>query len=143
MANHSMDDHGGPVPAHRRRGLFCVDVIGRPATFATAHERAWRELVASAFATASATAAYDPQETRFGVRMDFRTPVPLNANERWDLDNLVKPTLDAMSSVFGVRTWRGLPQAADDRVDELEASKRTIGATETPGARITVWAILR
>jgi hypothetical protein len=28
-----------------------------------------------------------------------------DANEVWDLDNLIKPTLDAMEGVFGLRPW--------------------------------------
>lgn len=57
-----------------------------------------------------------------------------NANEVWDLDNLIKPTLDAMEDAFGFRAWKGPAQAADDRVDHLEASKRTVSAGEAPGA---------
>jgi Holliday junction resolvase RusA-like endonuclease len=55
-----------------------------------------------------------------------------------DLDNLIKPTLDAMEGVFGLRAWRGPAQAADDRVDHLEAAKRTIREGESPGARIEI-----
>ena len=80
-----------------------------------------------------------PRNTRFGVLIEFRTPVPANANEVWDLDNLVKPTLDAMDGVFGKRPIKGRPQAADDRVDYLEASKRTVLDGESPGARIEVY----
>lgn len=40
----------------------------------------------------------------------------------WDLNNLIKPTLDATAGVFGLRQWRGLPQPADDRVDRFEAT---------------------
>lgn len=56
--------------------------------------------------------------------MEFRTATPGNVNERWDIDNLVKPTLDAMGGVLGARAWRGVAQPADDRVDHLEAWKR-------------------
>jgi Holliday junction resolvase RusA-like endonuclease len=78
-------------------------------------------------------------DRRFRVRIEFRTPDPTNANERWDIDNLVKPTLDAMEGVFGLRAWLGDAQAADDRVDHIEAIKRFCTAGETPGARIDVW----
>jgi len=64
--------------------------------------------------------------------------VPNNANEVWDIDNLIKPTLDAMEGVFGARHWHGPQQAADDKVDYLVASKRTVRAGEAPGARIEV-----
>jgi hypothetical protein len=59
----------------------------------------------------------------------------------WDLDNLIKPTLDAMEGVFGLRRWNGRPQAADDRVDRLEAVKRRPADGEMPGATINVWTI--
>lgn len=71
--------------------------------------------------------------------MEFRTARPRNASERWDIDNLVKPTLDSMEGVLGARAWRGLPQPADDRVDHLEAGKRTVRPKEVAGARIEVW----
>jgi hypothetical protein len=59
----------------------------------------------------------------------------------WDLDNLIKPTLDAMEGVFGLRSWNGRSQAADDRVDRLEAIKRRPRDGEVPGATIDVWII--
>jgi hypothetical protein len=74
--------------------------------------------------------------------IEFRMPQALNANEVWDLDNLIKPTLDAMEGVFGLRAWKGPAQAADDRVDHLEASKRTVSAGDLPGARIEIRRLL-
>lgn len=44
---------------------------------------------------------------RFAVGIAFRTPAPLNANEVWDQDNLIKPTLDALEGVFGPGRGRG------------------------------------
>jgi hypothetical protein len=79
-----------------------------------------------------------PRRGRFFVRVDFRLPIARTANEVWDLDNLVKPTLDALDGVFGNRLWRGPTQAADDQVDGLEAWKRTVDEGEEPGARIEV-----
>jgi len=64
-----------------------------------------------------------------------------NADEVWDLDNLVKPTVDAMEGVFGLRAFRGTPQPADDGVDRLEASKGLPRGGEAPGATIDVWII--
>jgi hypothetical protein len=84
-----------------------------------------------------------PWAERFSVRIDFRTPEARNANEVWDPDNLIKPTLDAMEGVFGGRAWRGPVQAADDRVDHLEASKRTVRCGEAPGARIEVRRVVQ
>ena len=52
---------------------------------------------------------------------------------------LLKATIDALDGVLGVRTGTGLRVEADDvRVDRITASKRPAGATEDPGARITV-----
>lgn len=67
--------------------------------------------------------------------------MPRTVNDRWDLDNLVKPTLDAMEGVFGLRAWRGTPQPNDDRVTRLEASKRTVERGEREGATIEVWTV--
>lgn len=121
------------------RQFVKFDVEGRPATFATAHERAWKEAVRAAVV---ATGVRPPAgEPRFAVRMEFRTITPGNTNERWDIDNLVKPTLDAMEGVVGARAWRGLPQPADDRVDRLEATKRTVGPDEFPGVTVEVWLL--
>jgi Holliday junction resolvase RusA-like endonuclease len=116
--------------------LVTLEVTGRPATFATAHEAAWKEAVR---AEINRQGVAVPAEGRFSVRIEFRTAQPQNPNERWDIDNLVKPTLDAMEGVFGLREWRGAPQAADDRVDHLVARKRSVRPGEEPGARIEVW----
>lgn len=122
-----------------REPLVVFEVEARPATFATAHEVPWKAAVRAAVAASGV----HPQLARFAVRIDFRTPAPANVNEAWDLDNLVKPTLDAMEGVFGARAWRGVPQPADDRVDELEATKRTVAPGELPGARVEVWTLTR
>lgn len=78
---------------------------------------------------------------RFSVRIEFRTNPPTGVGEVWDLDNLIKPTLDAMAGVFGARAWRGVPQPADDRVDHIDARKRVAQPEELPGAVIEVWAM--
>jgi hypothetical protein len=117
--------------------LVRIEVTGRPATFATAHEHAWKEAVRSAVLATGV----QPRNARFAVRIDFRLATARNPNESWDLDNLIKPTLDAMEGVFGPRLWRGTPQPADDQVDRLEASKRLPASDETPGATIDVWII--
>lgn len=41
-----------------------------------------------------------PWTERFSVLVEFRAPEARNANEVWDLDNLIKPTLDAMEGVI-------------------------------------------
>jgi Holliday junction resolvase RusA-like endonuclease len=113
-----------------------LDVIGRPATFATAHEAAWKAAVREAVERSRVSPRPD---ARFRVQIEFRTPEPTTTNHRWDLDNLVKPTLDAMEGIFGLRDWRGVPQPNDDLVVQLVASKRTISASELAGAHIAVW----
>ena len=119
------------------RHLVTIEVIGRPATFATAHEKPWKEAVRASVASTGVR----PGNTRFAVRNVFRLAASRTPNEVWDLDNLVKPTLDAMEGVFGLRPWNGRPQAADDRVDRLEAVKRPPCDGEMPGASIDVWII--
>jgi Holliday junction resolvase RusA-like endonuclease len=114
--------------------LLFLDVLGRPASYSSAAEAAWKAAVRAAISEAGG----GPWTGRFSVLIEFRTPQARNANEVWDLDNLIKPTLDAMEGVFGLRAWKGPAQAADDRVDHLEASKRTVAAGELPGARIEI-----
>jgi Holliday junction resolvase RusA-like endonuclease len=118
---------------------FCtLEVHGRPATFATAHEAPWKAAVRAAVSRAG---VHPRPDACFSVRIEFRTPVARTANERWDLDNLVKPTLDAMEGVFGLRAWRGVAQPNDDKVTRLEASKRTVDRGEQAGAQIDVWLV--
>lgn len=119
------------------RHLVTLHVLGRPATFATAHEKAWKQAVRDAVIASGV----QPHTARFAVRMDFRLGPARTVNDVWDLDNLIKPTLDAMEGVFGTRPWRGLRQPADDRVDHIEATKRLPRAGERPGATIDVWLI--
>jgi Holliday junction resolvase RusA-like endonuclease len=119
------------------RHLVRLEVIGRPAVFATASEKGWKAAVTKAVSESGIS----PASGRFAVRMIFRTPAPQNANEKWDIDNLVKPTLDAMEGVFGRRQWQGREQPADDRVDRIEAEKRQVAAGESPGATIDVWVV--
>lgn len=114
--------------------LLTLDVVGRPASYSSAAEAVWKAVVREAIREAGG----GPWPGRFSILIEFRTPEARNANDVWDLDNLIKPTLDAMDGVFGFRSWRGRPQAADDRVDHLEASKRTVRDGESPGARIEI-----
>lgn len=119
------------------RHIVTIQVSGRPATFATAHEKPWKDAVRAAVTESGVQS----QDARFAVRLEFRLATARNANEVWDLDNLIKPTLDAMEGVFGARAWRGSPQPADDRVDRIEAAKRLPRAGEDIGATIDVWII--
>jgi hypothetical protein len=120
------------------RHLVTFWVAGRPASFATSHELAWKEAVAAAV-NANVRSPW-PHE-RFSVRIEFRTHPPTGVGEVWDLDNLIKPKLDAMAGVFGARAWRGVPQPADDRVDHIDARKRVAQPEELLGAVIEVWAM--
>lgn len=114
-----------------------LDVEERPATFATAGERAWKSAVRRAVTESGCAVA----SGRFAVDMEFRLGEARRTSEVWDLDNLIKPTLDAMEGVFGLRPWGGTPQPADDQVDEIRAVKRQPAPGESPGARIEVWLI--
>jgi Holliday junction resolvase RusA-like endonuclease len=119
--------------------LLALDVVGRPASYSSAAEAAWKAAVREAVKQAGV----GPWAERFSVFIEFRTPEARNANEVWDLDNLIKSTLDAMEGVFGLRQWRGPAQAADDRVDHLDASKHTVSAGELPGARIEIRRVIQ
>jgi hypothetical protein len=71
-------------------------------------------------------AGVDAERLRVGAaavaRILFRLAPSRTPNEVWDLGYLIKPTLDAMEGVFGLRAWNGKPQAADDRGDLIEHS---------------------
>jgi predicted RNase H-like nuclease/Holliday junction resolvase RusA-like endonuclease len=119
--------------------ILDVDVEGRPASYSSAATGPWMSSVAGALERRGAR----PIDTRFGVSIAFRTPPPVTTNDRWDVDNLVKPTLDAMVAVLGVRPGRfTTPQADDERVDVLLATKRTAATGEPWGARIRVSDLL-
>jgi Holliday junction resolvase RusA-like endonuclease len=119
------------------RHLVTVHVPGRPSSYSTAHEKPWKDSVRKAIAATGV----QPQDARFAVRLEFRIAASQNVNEKWDLDNLIKPTLDAMEGIFGLRPWKGHPQPADDRVDRLEAVKHLPREGESVGASIEVWVI--
>jgi Holliday junction resolvase RusA-like endonuclease len=92
-----------PLPGEH---FMTLDVRGRPASYSTAGTPPWKEAVRAAVASAGMESA--PVTCRFAVRIEFRTPVPSSTNEVRDLDNLIKPTLDAMEGVVGLRPWKGL-----------------------------------
>jgi hypothetical protein len=101
------------------RHLSTIQVAG-PASFATAQEKRRKDAVRSAVATARIR----PRDARFTAGMEFRVAVSGNVNKVRDFDNLIRPTLTQIEGVFGARSRKGLAQAADDRVDHLEAVKR-------------------
>lgn len=110
---------------------------GEPAPYAGgSREQRWR---------AAVVAACPPDGSlvgeRFAVEVEFVMPPPRTHNDRWDIDNLVKPVLDSLGSVLGRRTWNGPDQADDERVDRLTAAKRTAAPGEPTGATIRVRAL--
>jgi Holliday junction resolvase RusA-like endonuclease len=117
------------------RHVVTIEVAGRPSGYSSAYEKPWKDAVRAAVAATGTR----PQDARFAVCLEFRIAVVRNSNEALDLDNLIKPTLDAMEGVFGLRAWNGAPQAADDKVDRIEALKRLPREGEVVGATITVW----
>lgn len=114
---------------------FCVDAV--PATFATAGERPWGRAVEEA---AAAAMGMSPDfHGHFSIEIDFWLPPPTIKGQGWGLDNLIKPTIDALGRVIGMRPGNWAPKQADDeRVDRIVATKRTAEPHETPGATITV-----
>lgn len=124
------------MPNARWRHYVRFRVAGRPATFATTHEATWKDAVRSAIRD---TGIEPASNARFRVVITFYTATPTRPDESWDIDNLVKPTLDAMEGIFGLRPWRGVAQPQDDRVDELAARKEAASSREPPGAQIEVW----
>lgn len=112
-------------------------VSGHPATFATAGERAWRDLVQRA--AAEAMSGRPALEGRLSVHVDFVTARRQGKHPGWDLDNLIKPTIDALTPIIGPRQgyWRHT-QPDDERVDEIVARKRPAEHDERPGALIIV-----
>ncbi|MEE6274544.1 DUF429 domain-containing protein [Georgenia sp. MJ206] len=122
--------------APRRPTMVAFEVSGVPATFATSGEHRWRAAVSTA--ASAAVEGMDPLPGRLEVTVHFRLPVASRKDLGWDLDNLVKPTLDALTPVLGQRAIAGPEQVDDERVDRLVASKRTVREGENPGASILV-----
>ena len=104
-----------------------AQVVGRPATFATASEAAWRAAVAAAVGTREV-----PGSVRFAVEIEFRLPPARTRNDAWDLDNLIKPTLDALGGVIGWRVWNGKPRPM---TSESTESSRQSGPWPTARSR--------
>lgn len=84
------------------RHLVTIQVAGRPASYFTTHEKPWKDSVRAAVAATGV----QPQNARFAVRLEFRVAAPRSTNGVWDLDNLIRPALDAMEGIFGLRPWK-------------------------------------
>lgn len=116
------------------------EVDGIPASFATAGEAAWRAAVRDK--ARGAFGGREPFAGRLRVEIDFVTAHRPVGYPGWDLDNLVKPTIDALVPVIGTREGNWIHEQADDeRIDELRATKRAAEGTEASGARIRVEVI--
>jgi hypothetical protein len=85
--------------------ILAVDVAGRPASYSSAAQQPWQAAVRAAIAQEQTT----PGDARFGVRISFRTPVQTTASDVWDLDNLIKPTLDAIGGSLRPATLARAP----------------------------------
>ena len=128
----------GDVIDGRREVAFRVSAT--PATFATAGEKPWRaEVEAAAAIAVTGQASF---EGRLGIDLDFVLPTRPGGHPGWDLDNLIKPTIDALATVIGSRPgqWRS-PQVDDERVDEIRARKREVLDGESPHGTIRVWTL--
>jgi Holliday junction resolvase RusA-like endonuclease len=117
--------------------VITIEVVGRPATFATSGEAAWKQAVRNAAVAAGAHVV----PGRLSLRVQFRLPQPDRAGQGWDLDNLLKPTVDALDAVLGSRPQRGRPQADDERVDHIDAWKRPASPDELVGATVDVYRL--
>lgn len=80
---------------------------------------------------------------RLMLEVEFALPVPADSQDQWDLDTLLKPTIDALIALMGVRQGdTRTPQADDERIDKIVASKRNAAPGERLGARIQL-SVLR
>lgn len=115
---------------------WVLDLPGvQPGTTATIQAPAWRAAIEEA---CEGVGIYHPGE-RLELEVHFTLPPRINAHDEWDLDNLLKPTIDGLSSLLGLRQGkrRGL-LADDERIDKIIASKRTASGDEQVGATLTL-----
>ena len=114
---------------------FAADVAGRPTGFAAGdNEQRWKAAVRSAF-----TGKAVPSSSRVALEVEYRLDPSQIGHNAPELDNLLKATIDALDEVLGLRQGRfARPQADDERVDRIVASKRVARRGETPGARVVI-----
>lgn len=114
---------------------IAVDVAGRPTGFAAGdNEKRWKAAVRSAFA-----GKVVPPSSRVALEIEYRLDPHQTGHNAPDLDNLLKATIDALDEVLGLRPGKfARPQADDERVDRIVASKRVASSGETPGARVVI-----
>ncbi len=83
-----------------------------------------------------------PPSSRVAIEIEYRLDPSQIAHNAPDLDNLLKATIDALDEVLGPRPGkRARPQADDERVDRIVASKRVARPGERPGARMVIVAL--
>ncbi len=129
--------HKTPTSPHQE--VVVVEVWGvQPGTAATTRGQRWHAAISEATAERE---VFAPAE-RLELTVDYVVPVAVSSNDQWDLDNLLKPTIDALRTLLGVRAVRTTRAEADDeRVDRLVASKRAARPGEPLGARIELRTI--
>lgn len=123
------------APASRFLTAIAVDVVGRPTGYAAGdNEQRWKAAVRSAFASKTV-----PPSSRVAIEIEYRLDPGQVGHNAPDLDNLLKATIDALDEVLGPRPGRlARPQADDERVDRIVASKRVARRGETSGARVVI-----
>lgn len=128
------------VPTATDLTAIGVDVAGRPTGFAGGeNEQRWKAAVRSAFA-----GKVIPTSSRVSIEIEYRLDPGQVAHHAPDLDNLIKSTIDALDLVLGPRPGRHpRPQADDERVDRIVASKRLVLPGESPGARVVIAELLQ
>lgn len=130
---------GRPIPQPRARAQAFA---GRARVYDPGTAKPWRDAVRLAAITQAADAGWDPPTTAVSLGVSFFMPRPKRLMRkkdpigtfphvgREDLDNLLKSTMDALTSA-GV--W------ADDRlVQQVTAGKWYVSKAGYPGALITV-----
>jgi predicted RNase H-like nuclease/Holliday junction resolvase RusA-like endonuclease len=117
---------------------IAVDVTGRPTGYAAEdNEQRWKAAVRSAFEGKTV-----PPASRVAIEVEYRLDPSQIGHNAPDLDNLLKATIDALDEVLGPRPGRfARPQADDERVDRIVASKRVARPAETPGARMLIFEL--
>lgn len=128
--------HAAALSSASRRPLVAdvVEVWGvQPGTAATTRGAAWSEAVRRETVDRD---VFAPGK-RLALTVDFVLPPTITSNDEWDLDNLLKPTIDGLVPLLGERQVRtARPQADDERIDRINASKRPAADDENVGATI-------
>jgi Holliday junction resolvase RusA-like endonuclease len=80
-----------------------------------------------------------PPSSRVALENEYRLDPHQTGHNAPDLDNLIKATIDALDEVLGRRPGTFVrPQADDERVDRIVASKRVAYPGGTLGARMVI-----